>query len=236
MFTPIGFFAPQGGGIVTDNLEQWMDVTQGSEALVLTDQSGNGRNFTNAGAANNDFDYNTLTQVWDITSDSANDAITTGYEPTWTSAFSIDIWAKFASTQGNAVTLVGNRVTAGIDFFGLSVNESNGKIEMAWVDGGSEYTIAPTPPSSYFDGSFHHVAFTKSSGGTGTLYVDGSSIGSTSVAGSPANAYKLNLMGLYLSNRWFTNANLGSYRVYSADIGSAGVTQNYNAEKSHYGL
>ena len=236
MFTPIGFYAAAAGGIVTDNLEQWMDVTQGSEALVLTDQSGNGRNFTNDGSANDDFDYNTSTQVWDITSDSANDAIGTGYEPTWTSAFSMDIWVNLTSTQGGAVSLVGNRVAAGTDFFIIGANETNGKIDMYWIDGASEYFISPTPASSYFDSAWHHVAFTKASDGTGTLYVDGSSVGSTSIAGSPANVYSLSLMGKYLSNRWFTNAKLGSYRVYSADIGSAGITQNYDAEKSHYGL
>ena len=38
MFTPIGFFAPQGGGgsVVTDSLEQWIDPLVSSTA----DQSG----------------------------------------------------------------------------------------------------------------------------------------------------------------------------------------------------
>ena len=147
------------------------------------------------------------------------------------------MWVNLTSTENSqACSLLGNWVSAGTDFFIFSANPGNGKIEMYWIDGGSEYAISPTPASSYFDSSWHHVAFTRSSGGTGTLFVDGSSIGSTSVAGNPSNANTLHLMGKYLTNRWFTAAKLGSYRVYSADIGSAGVSQNYDAEKAHYGL
>ena len=62
MFTPIGFFAPQGG-VVTDNLEQWLDVTQGSAAASLLDQSGNARNATNFGLS-----YDTTNKWWFVSS------------------------------------------------------------------------------------------------------------------------------------------------------------------------
>jgi len=51
MFTPIGFFAAAGGGVITDNLQQWLDVVGagGTESSALSDSSGNGRNATNSG-------------------------------------------------------------------------------------------------------------------------------------------------------------------------------------------
>ena len=238
MFTPIGYFAPTGvapGPIVTASLEQWLDVTQGSEAAALTDQSGNGRNATNNGGGN--ITYNTGTKVFDIACTADGQYIDTAYEPAWTSDWTIEIWAKMTSVAGaGGISLVGNRESAGTDFYIVSANETNGKIETYWIDAANVADISPTPSASYFDGSYHHIVAVNDSA-TLRLYVDTTEIGTFSVSGfgAPSNGNNLSLMGNYLTKYW-DDANMGSYRVYSAALSPSEITQNYNAEKAHYGL
>lgn len=238
MFVPTGYFAAvaAGGDIVLDNLEQWLKVESGTEVGTLADSSGNGRDANKTGGA--DVLYDTVNQWWDVTADSADDHIDSQYEPNWLGSWTIECWINMTSLSGGASSFVGNRETAGTNFWILAANENNGKIEIYWI-GGGETAISPTPASSYFDSQWHHVVATHdSSTTTMRLYVDKTEVGSASTSGrtSPSSGHNLNLMGKYLSNRYWDDALFGSYRVYSADIGSAGVTQNYDAEKAHYGL
>jgi len=236
MFTPIGFYAAAaGGGIVTDNLQQWLQVETGTEGGTLGDSSGNGNNATKYGGS--DILYDTVNKWWDITADDTDDRIDSEYQPAnWLGSWTIECWINMTSLEGGACSIVGNRETAGTNFWILAANEGNGKIEIYWI-GGGETAISPTPASSYFDSQWHHVVATHD-GSTMKLYVDKTEVGSASTSGrtAPTNGNNLSLMGRYITNRWWDDALFGSYRLYSSDIGSAGITQNYDAEKSHYGL
>lgn len=239
MFTPIGYFAAAGGGsIITENLQQWLQVETGTESGTLTDSSGNGNNATNEGGS--DIVYDTTNKWWDVNADNKTDYIDSNYEPAnWLGDWTIECWINMTSLEGGASSFVGNRESAGTNFFIMAANEGNGKLEIYWI-GGGETAISPTPASSYFDSQWHHVVATHNSSTTTLkLFVDKTEVGNGSTSGrsAPSNSNKLSLMGNYLStSRYWDDALFGSYRVYSSDIGSEGVTQNYDAEKAHYGL
>ena len=58
MFTPIGFFAPAGGGYVEDGLTAFWEVSSGTTS-TWTDISGNGHDLYATGSVSKTGDYYT---------------------------------------------------------------------------------------------------------------------------------------------------------------------------------
>lgn len=241
MFTPIGFFAAAaGGGIVTSNLEQWLQVETGTEAGTLADSSGNGRTGT---LTNGELVYNTTNDWWDIDATDWNPSIDTNYRSAdyCANSWTLECWFNITSIVGTASGIMHNR--GGIysnNYITVGANESTGNVEVYVVNSAAgEYFISDNNGGAgWIDGNWHHVAATYDNGtNTMTLYIDASSKGTTSLAGACNRAEGLYYMGKFLrSTRYFSDASFGSYRHYSAALSTTEVLQNFNAEKAHYGL
>ena len=247
MFTPIGFYAPAAGGsIVTDNLLQWMDVigADGSESTALTDASGNGNNLTNNNVpwdGTNSWFYFSSNTDW-------TKYIDTGFRPvndygavSWT----VDIWLNVSRTinsGGGYAGLFHNRGGAyGNNFVELAVGEAGGdvgRLNIALVDtSNGEYAAND---STDRDTVWNMVSFVHNTSTTQVeIYVDGvkTANGSASGVGNVTRNENASLFGNFLnSGRYIQNAKFGSYRFYTAAHTATECLQNYEAEKSHFGL
>jgi hypothetical protein len=237
MFTPIGFFAPQGGQIVTANLEQWLDVTQGSEAGALTDQSGNGRNATNNGLS-----YDGTNKWWYVSSNSdwtkhiASNYGFANYGGAYN--FTIECWVNPTTIVGGSSGMVHNRSGVyGNNFLEIAIDASYRPIFVG-IDSSANEAAALSPNSV----QNNWVMITGTNDATTTTYsifVNGVEKDTTdsSILGNVNRAENLSLYGNYLrSTRYIQDAKFGSYRIYSAAHTATEALQNFNAEKSHYGL
>lgn len=239
MFTPIGFFAPTGGGggIVTANLEQWLDVTQGSEAASLVDQSGNGRNATNNGLS-----YDGTNKWWYVSSNSdwtkhiaSNYGLANyGGSYNWT----LECWVNVTTIVGGSNSLMHNRSsTYSNNFVSIGPNTSYYG-ETVVVD--SSANEASTNTAESIQNAWVLLTATNN-GSTNTMkiFINGVEKGSISTSGivNVDRAENLSLYGKFLRNtRYIQDAKFGSYRIYSAAHTATEALQNFNAEKSHYGL
>ena len=248
MFTPIGYYAEAGGGgsIVTANLLQWMDVigAGGSESTALTDASGNGNNLTNNSVpwdGTNSWFYFSGNTDW-------TKYIDTGFRPvndygavSWT----VDIWLNISVTinaSGGYTGLFHNRSsTYGNNFVELAVGEAGGdvgRLNIALIDtSNGEYAAND---STDRDTVWNMVSFVHNTSTTQVeIYVDGvkTANGSASGVGNVTRNENPSLFGNFLrSNRYIQNAKFGSYRFYTAAHTATECLQNYEAEKSHFGL
>ena len=243
MFTPIGFFAPQGG-VVTDNLEQWLDVTQGSAAASLLDQSGNARNATNFGLS-----YDTTNKWWFVSSNTDwTKRIDTGFRLAnfATVSWTAECWVNMNSVLGdNYIGLIHDRDdTRNRPLMEISMGgPTNAKpvAAMESTTSGNEITCFNAPNT--YQNQWILLTATYEANYSGTtdrlrLYVNGvlQDTG-TAVLGNVNDAQNILLYGGYVrSIFWIEEAFFGSYRIYSAANTADDILQNFNAEKAHYGL
>jgi hypothetical protein len=223
--------------IITTNLEQWLDVTQGSEAGALTDQSGNGRNATNNGLsydATNKWWYVSSNTDWTKHIDTNYGFANYGGSYNWT----LECWVNITTIVNGSNAFIHNRGgNYGNNFVTISINSSYYG-EAAIVDTSNNEALMNTDES--IQNTWVLLTGTNN-GSTNTMkiFINGvekNSI-STSGIGNVDRAENLSLYGNFLrSTRWIENAKFGSYRIYSAAHTATEVLQNYNAEKSHYGL
>ena len=242
MFTPIGYFAEAGGAVITDNLQQWLDVVGagGTESSALTDASGNGRNATNSGLswdATNSWWYVSGNTDWTKHIDSGYRLSNFG----GSHSFTLECWINMQGTSGTSyVGIIHNR--SGIysnNFIEIAMGGADeGDINFALVDtGGNEGSAntANTFPSQWVMLSFVNDGTTN----TMTVFVNGVSeaTGDSSAIGNVTRAENLSLYGNFLrSNRWIEDAYFGSYRVYNVAHTATEALNNFEAEKAHFGL
>jgi len=240
MFTPIGFFAAAGGGsVITDNLEQWLDVVGagGTESSALTDSSGNGRNATNSGLT-----WDGTNSWWYVSGNSDwTKHIASGYRLSnfggsydWT----LECWANVETLVGGGTGLIHNRSsTYGNNFVQIGPNASYYG-ESGIADTVSNEAIINTGESMQ---NTWVLLTATNNGSTNTMkvFINGVEKGSTSTSAivNVDRAENLSLYGKFVRNiRWIQDAKFGSYRIYSAAHTATEALQNYNAEKSHFGL
>jgi len=242
MFTPIGYFAPAGGQIVTDNLEQWMDVvgSGGSESTALTDASGNGRNLTNSGLTwdgTNSWFYVSGNTDWTKHIDSGYRLSNFGGSYSYT----LECWVNMESIVADSyVGIMHNRTGLfGTDFVEIAMGGADeGDINFALVDTGGDEAAANTP-LTYPNQWILLTCANDGSTNTMTIFVNGVSVatGDSSAIDNITRSENIHLFGAFLrNNRWIEDGKFGSYRVYSAAHTATEALQNYNAEKAHYGL
>jgi len=244
MFTPIGFFAPQGGGVITANLEQWLDVTQGSEAGALLDQSGNSRNATNSG----------------LTWDSGNNWWYVSSNTDWTKCIETNYrFTNFAAVSWTAECWVNMNTILGDNYIGLIHDRDDARnrpvmeismggptnakpvAAMESSTAGNEITCFNAPDTYQDEWILLTTTYEANYSGTTDrlrLYVNGV-LQDTGTATMSAvdDSQNIRLYGGYVrSIFWIENAKFGSYRLYSTALSSDDILQNFDAEKSHYGL
>ena len=149
--------------------------------------------------------------------------------------FSIEFW--FKSTAGGIGTgsqwwegagLVDAEVGGGLNDFGVSLR-SDGKV-VAGTGAGFDVSIVSTSASSYKDGNWHHVVFTRTSAtGALRLYVDGAAAG-TATGGTTAltGPSVINFGRLQSGGNYFAGS-LDEIAIYTTVLTPATVTAHFNA-------
>lgn len=240
---PFGFLAGAAGGalpdIYTTNLDQWFApeaATTVDEWVV--DQSGNGRDGTVGGTE----------WVWngdnypEITSGtSTSNVITCNYKPDMSGNFTIQVWVNVITTSGtvgDADCGIVHNLTGGnsTDSFSFRARRTTNLATFVRNSGGS--VIFNTNYTGFWS-SWQLATYTYNTS-TGSVLYWGTTQKATSAntgmsSGRDTTMY---LAGIFDNNtsNYFTAVKYGSYKVYSETLGLTEITQNYNAEKAHYGL
>ena len=149
--------------------------------------------------------------------------------------FSIEFW--FKSSAGGIGTgvnwwegagLVDAEVGGGMNDFGVSLR-SDGRV-VAGVGSGSDVSIVSTPATSYKNGNWHHVVFTRTmASGVLQLYIDGASAGSATGGTGTLNGPSFINFGRLQSGGNYFAGSLDEIAIYTTVLTQATVTAHYNA-------
>ena len=228
------FTAPS---IVTSNLVLWYDPSNsvsypgsGSSITNLASTSLNGT-ISNATYASPYLTYNGSSSQINI----ADNALLEPGTGDWT----MEAWVYLSSSSSGSKVVLGK-----FDPGGLSADVSysiriQGANIYAQIGNGSG--VVDTPLYTLPLNTWTHVTYVWKNVATNSLeaYINGVSVGSVShsfasILNTSANLY----IGSYNGGEYsqYMNGRIGITRLYSAALTSAQVLQNYNADKSKYGL
>jgi prepilin-type N-terminal cleavage/methylation domain-containing protein len=151
------------------------------------------------------------------------------------SDFSIEFWFKTSAggigtgTQWwSGAGLVDAEVAGASGDFGVSLR-SDGKI-LAGDGAPNDASILSTNSSSYKDGSWHHVVFTRTmSTGVMQLYVDGAAAGSATGGTTALTGPSFINFGRIQSGNNYFAGSLDEVAIYNSVLSAATVTAHFNA-------
>jgi len=223
-------------GNVTSNLVLWYDPSNsvsypgtGSTITNLASTSLNGT-MSNITYTSPYFSYNGSSSQINV-SDNALLEPGTG---DWT----MEAWVYLSSSTGSKVVLGKFDPGGGSQDVSYSIRIQGAGI-YAQIGNGS--TVVDTPLYTLPLNTWTHVTYVWKNVATNSLeaYINGVSVGSVShsfasILNTPSNLY----IGSYNGGEYsqYMNGRIGITRLYSAALTSAQVLQNYNADKSKYGL
>ena len=122
----------------------------------------------------------------------------------------------------------GNDPGAGTEvFFG----KNSGNTSFGVQDG--NYNGAFVTNYNVFDGAFHHFVYTYASG-SGKIYLDG--VLRNTASFTKANAAEQVYIGAEVQEGYFWDGAIPLVRYYTQVLTATEVAQNYNAQKSRFGL
>ena len=236
------------GGVITANLEQWLDPINngGSTSAWGTDVSGNGRDVSSIGS---DWSWNASGYV-EITSGTsqANTLINLNYLPTLNGVpWSFDYWAWPGDGKGisSDLGLLHNRPNTETQvfwhvavYYDPSVG-ANKPLRQYITDSANNLESFTTGGSDNWK-VWNHFAFTYDGSGTIKGYTNGvfrNSISATLGAmNTDPTLYIAGPTNGRPAGEYWNDLKWGGYRVYSAELSSEDVLNNYDVEKGHYGI
>jgi hypothetical protein len=152
------------------------------------------------------------------------------------STWSVEVWHYYTGTNtGPSPCIVTEKwpnTTSNLNYTLGNGNDSSPNLHAGFFNGAWRIT-----PNGYTltANNWYHIVGTYD-GSTIKLYTNNSLVQSTSYSGTPISGTQ----GIRLMRRWdnteYWGGRLGVVRIYSNDIGSSGVTQNWNAQRSRFGL
>ena len=235
----MGFY--RGPNIVTDGLVFAVDA--GSERSY----PGSGTTTTslvgsNTGTLTNGVGFNSGNGgYWDF--DGVDDYITVGDISTLTSnLITVCTWVKRdADSWIGALFGFGTEATntQEIYFWGSETNRPFGF--NTWNSDSWGFT-GSTDAGEIMDGEWHYLTavFNRSTITSSLIYVDGVSKSLSQVKGNtqtrtPSTNFGIGINGWYTSGQ-LLNGNLSNTLIYNKQLTQAEITQNFNAQKSRFGL
>jgi hypothetical protein len=222
--------------IVTSNLVLWYDpsnsVSYPGSGSTITNLASTSLNGTMSNITYTDpyFSYNGSNSQINV----ADNALLEPGTGDWT----MEAWVYLSSSSGSKVVL------GKFDPGGASQDVSYSiRIQGAGIYSqiGNGSTVVDTPLYTLPLNTWTHVTYVWKNVATNSLeaYINGVSVGSVShsfasILNTPSNLY----IGSYNGGEYsqYMNGRIGITRLYSAALTSAQVLQNYNADKSTYGL
>ena len=224
--------------IKTSNLVLWYDPSisasySGSGStinnLASTSLSGTMSNITHTSPY---FSYNGSSSQIAV----ADNALLEPGSGNWT----MEAWVYLANTGVGTKTILGKFDPGGGSqdvSYSMRIGAANAFAQMG--DGAGNYVNSTSYTLS--QNTWTHIIYVWKNGATKTLetFINGTSIGTvnhalSSLLNTPANLY----IGSYNNGEYaqWMNGRIGITRLYSAALTSSEALQNYNADKSKYGL
>lgn len=235
MFVPIGFFAPTGGQVVTDGLEQWIDPLVSSTA----DQSGNGRNVTLQGGL--------TTSGGNYILNGSGKWVDNGYAQTLNSTWTWCGWLKVnAGGVGTLYTnIISNYRTSTTPFCQMGIDGTNdvepGRMSiraMRTTTNNEANRVYVSNVDTRGDGWHYYCWGHNAATGQYWGWKDGSLLVNATDAAETGNYTSGQNYVTYggHQSRYFSDAEGGPFQIYNRVLSDDEVLQNYNADKGRYGL
>lgn len=229
-----------GGGWVTDSLYSYYDPFDSVlSGATLTDISGNGRTATLVGTWSID------SEGFVFTTRGSSAPYATFSSPNFDgAAFTFEVWFKVAtgSTYDSEPNIIsyyeGNRQQA-IGF--KAGGESNISFAQLQNQAGSTAEMKYTSGGSVINGNWYQYVMTVPASGTARYYRNAVEVVTATNPGGDLYGTVTTLsyggtVGPGTFRRGFSNARGGLVRIYTKELSSTEVTQNFNANKADYGL
>ena len=211
------------GSIVTSNLQLYYDFGNAScysgSGTTINDLSGNGNNGTlsNGSYSSNNSGYFAFT--------GSSSGITTSYKIPG-AARSHSYWVYFTTlSHASGYQLSGTQESGAYTYIGIQ-NGGQVYFYMGSSTGGAIGTTLVT-------NTWYNLCQTISSSGAVTLYLNGSSIYTTTA--SVGNTATANFYVGNINNSHNITGNMAMVLLYTSELTAAQVLQNYNAVKGRYG-
>jgi hypothetical protein len=143
---------------------------------------------------------------------------------------SIDAFFRYTGNAGDGYRPIigGNDPGSGTEFF---LGKNSGNNNFGIQDGNYIYNFITD--SSVFDSKWHHMCYTYENG-EGKLYLDGEfkAVGSFSKCNDSEQIY----IGAEVQEGYWWKGDIGKVSYYTKTLNAIEVQQNYNAQKSRFGL
>jgi hypothetical protein len=223
---------------VTSNLVLYFDPSNPSSysgsGTTITDLSGNGRNGTmsNISFTSPYFTYNGSSSNISV----ADNALLEPGSGDW----SVEFWVNHSVITGSSRVLIGKTDGGGSGDWGYGLRTSN--IGNTFMEIGNGTTSTTSPSSTLSINTWYQVVgvWTNVASNSLALYINGSLIGSNSHSFA---SVKNTTSPLYLGSfgdgsafgQWL-NGRMGVVRMYNKALSAGEIVQNFNADKSKYGL
>ena len=228
-----------GGGITFDggiSVEGGLSVVLNLDAATYSGtgpwiDSVNGLSFTlnnspthSPSVGGGSFDFVPASAQW------ADSATSLASLSTW----SVEAWHYYTGvTSGSLPCIITETFTGGSINYTLGYPNGSPDFQAGFYNGG--WQVTPTGYTLPTADAWYQIVGTYD-GNTIKLYVNDTLINQTSYTGTPQSS----AAGIRLMNRWdsadYWGGKLAIVRIYDGDIGAAGVTANWNANRARFGL
>jgi hypothetical protein len=218
--------------IVTSGLTMLLDAgfipSYPKSGLTWNDLSYNGNN----GTLTNDPTYNSSnggTIVFDGTNDYVNGPAISAQ---LTGDITVEGWIYITSGPSDWVRIIGTGANpSGNRTFGLWYDVNR---RLLWQRYGTNNVgVQPTNVLNY--NTWYYVAATTS-GNSHSVYLNGTSIGSSTVAGPWTASNETTTIGSAVGIHTFLTGNISIARIYTRGLSASEILQNFNSQKSRFGL
>jgi len=224
-------------GPVTSNLRLYYDPSNTSSysgtGTTINDLSGNGLNGTmsNITFTNPYFTYNGSSSQISV----VDNALLEPGSGDWT----IEFWVNHSVIAGASRVLIGKTDGGNAADWGYGIRTaSNGN---TYIEVGNGTTSITSPATALTINNWYQVVgvWTNVASNSIALYLNGNSVGSnshsfTSIKNTTSSLYTGSFNGGQFS-QWL-NGRMGIVRMYNSALTGSQVLQNFNADKSKYGL
>ena len=222
----MGVFA--GPEIVEDGLVLCLDAgntkSYPGSGITWTDLSGRGNDGTLDGAG-----YNS-SNGGSISFDGTDDYVTTGFtRGTLGNYLTLTAWYKYTGTSGRTYSAIIGGLERSTEFF-IGKNTGNTNIG---VQDGNYYSDFVTG-SNAFDGNWHQIVYSYDNG-TGKIYLDGV-LKNTNSFTKCNDAEEIIIGGETESGGYYFDGNISLVSFYNRVLTAAEIQQNFNANRSRFGI
>jgi prepilin-type N-terminal cleavage/methylation domain-containing protein len=207
----------------------YWNFEEGSGSSTI-DQSGNGNTGSWSGTpAGNNSTYYTGGKVGSYAGDfnGSNDYVTASgssmnnWGPT---GQSVSVWFKMNAAMGQFTRLIEKATNTEWAIF---VTAGTNSLTVQTVSGGN---ILFVTPSGYYDGNWHFLVMTYSSGAVVTLYIDGLKT-NQAISTIPSTQTGILNIGRFGGGGYNWNGLIDDVRIYNRALSAAEVQALYNAQK-----